>query len=131
MDRKVILVVEDNRDELMIYTTLLSYHGYAILAASDFDSALRIAREQRPSLAVVDVNLGETSRDGCELVAALRSEEATREIPVIAHTAFADVYSGSLQSAGCDAIIHKPTNPNLLLQNVMTLIGPAEGARTL
>jgi two-component system, cell cycle response regulator DivK len=124
MDRKVILVVEDNRDELMIYTTLLSYHGYAILAATDFDTALEIASEQKPDLAVIDVNLGDPRFDGCDLVKAFRDGVATARMPVIAHTAFGDVYRQSLQRVGCETVIHKPTNPSVLLEAVQLLIGP-------
>ena len=124
MDRKVVLVVEDNKDELMIYTTLLSYRGYAILAAADFDTALQIARESSPDLAVVDVNLGDPNRDGCDLIVALREASGERRLPIIAHTAFGDVYRNSLERVGCDSIIHKPTNPQVLLQAIEQLIGP-------
>jgi two-component system, cell cycle response regulator DivK len=123
MDRKVILVVEDNRDELMIYTTLLSYHGYAILAATDFDSALEIAAEQKPDLALVDVNLGDPHLDGCDLVKAFRTS-TNSDMPVIAHTAFGDVYRRALERVGCETVIHKPTEPGVLLQAVELLIGP-------
>jgi two-component system, cell cycle response regulator DivK len=123
MDRKVILVVEDNRDELMIYTTLLSYHGYAILAATDFDSALEIAAEQKPDLALVDVNLGDPHFDGCDLVKAFRTS-SNAHMPVIAHTAFGDVYRRALERIGCETVIHKPTNPGVLLHAVEMLIGP-------
>jgi CheY-like chemotaxis protein len=123
MERKVILVVEDNADELLIYTTLLSYHGYAVLAATDFDSALRIATGNRPDLAIVDVNLGERSRDGCELVAALREDDDTRAMPIIAHTAYGDIYRRSLQHSGCDVVVHKPSNPHTLLDSVREIIG--------
>ncbi|MEX1183330.1 MAG: response regulator [Gemmatimonadota bacterium] len=125
MDRKTVLVVEDNKDELLIYTTLLSYRGYAVLAATDFAAALEIARAQKPDLAMVDVNLGDMRRDGCDLVEAFRSDEGTRRMPIIAHTAFGDVYREALEKAGCDAIIHKPSNPQVMLAAIEELIGAA------
>lgn len=124
MPRKTVLVVEDNKDELLIYTTLLSYRGYAVLAATDFDTAVQIARDQLPDIAVVDVNLGDTQRDGCDLVESFRQADATRSMPIIAHTAFGDVYHKALQAAGCEAIIHKPTNPQKLIETIESLIGP-------
>jgi CheY-like chemotaxis protein len=124
MERKTVLVVEDNKDELMIYTTLLSYRGYAILAAADYETALEIARSRKPDLAVVDVNLGEVERDGCDLVGEFRATDPTRKMPVIAHTAFGDVYRKALEKAGCDAVIHKPTNPQVLMDAIEKLIGP-------
>lgn len=125
MERKTILVVEDNKDELMIYTTLLSFRGYAILAAADFDTALHIAQEQQPDLAVIDVNLNDPERDGCDLVQAFRQNPLTRSMPVIAHTAFGDVYRQSLERVGCDSIIHKPASPNVLLAAIEQLLGKA------
>jgi two-component system, cell cycle response regulator DivK len=130
MDRKVVLVVEDNQDELMIYTTLLSYKGYAILTAADYHTAVRIAREQKPDLAIIDVNLGDPTYDGTDLVRAIRGESTTTRIPIIAHTAYADVYAESLADAGCDRVIHKPTNPTVLIEAVEALIGPAASMET-
>lgn len=122
-ERKTILVVEDNRDELMIYTTLLSFRGYAILAATSYDDALSIATTQQPDLAIIDVNLNDPDRDGCHLVEELRNHERTRGMPLIAHTAFGDVYRDSLERAGCDIIMHKPTSPGDLLETIQRLIG--------
>ncbi|HSJ08003.1 MAG TPA: response regulator [Longimicrobiales bacterium] len=124
MKAKSILVVEDNRDELAIYTTLLSYRGYRVFSASDFDGGLRTALEHRPDMAIVDVHLGDDSPDGCELVHALRRDDRTRSMPVIAHTAFGDVYHRSLAGLGCDQVIHKPADPTRLLHAVEQLIGP-------
>lgn len=118
-----MLVVEDNSDELMIYTTLLSFRGYAILAAASFDEALEIAIDQQPDLAVIDVHLNDPQRDGCDLLEALRVDERTRHIPVIAHTAFGDVYRNALQRVGCEAIVHKPSSPAVLLEAIEKLIG--------
>lgn len=122
--RKTILVVEDNKDELMIYSTLLSFRGYAILAAASYDDALSIAVAQQPDLAIIDINLNDPQdRDGCDLVCALRENDRTRDMPVIAHTAFGDVYRDSLERAGCASIIHKPSSPAVLLEAIEALIG--------
>lgn len=123
--RKTILVVEDNQDELMIYSTLLSFRGYAILAAAAYDDALSIATAQQPDLAIIDINLNDPQdRDGCDLVCALRDNERTRNMPVIAHTAFGDVYRESLERAGCTSIVHKPSSPAFLIEAIERLIGP-------
>jgi CheY-like chemotaxis protein len=128
--RKTILVVDDNRDELLIYTTLFSFRGYAILAAASFDDALTVARAQLPDLAIIDINLNDPEeRDGCDLVSALRDDDITRDMPVIAHTAFGDVYRDNLDRAGCAAIIHKPSSPSMLLEEIERLIGPGTETR--
>ena len=129
--RNTILVVEDNKDELMIYSTLLSFRGYAILAAASYDDALSIATDQQPDLAIIDINLNDPQdRDGCDLVCALRENDRTRDIPIIAHTAFGDVYRDSLERAGCASIIHKPSSPSVLLEAIEALIGPGIKSRT-
>jgi two-component system cell cycle response regulator DivK len=124
LQQKTVLVVEDNRDELMIYATLLTHRGYQVLTATDYESGVKAARERNPDVAVIDVNLGSTSHDGTDLIRTLRQTETTSSIPIIAHTAFGDVYRESLSQAGCDRILHKPTNPNALLQALEELIGP-------
>jgi two-component system cell cycle response regulator DivK len=126
LERKTILVVEDNKDELMIYTTLLSFRGYSILAATGYNDALQIAIEQQPDLAIVDVNLNDPDRDGCDLVRALHEHERTADLPIIGHTAFGDVYRDSLEDVGCDEIIHKPTSPAVLIAAIERLIGPGK-----
>jgi len=126
LERKTILVVEDNKDELMIYSTLLSFRGYSILAATGYNDALQIAIEQQPDLAIVDVNLNDPDRDGCDLIRALHEHERTADLPIIGHTAFGDVYRESLEDVDCDAIIHKPTSPAVLLEAIERLIGPGK-----
>ena len=81
----------------------------------------------QPDLAVIDVNLNDPDRDGCDLVQALRADDRTRTMPVIAHTAFGDVYRQSLERVGCDSIIHKPASPTVLLEAIDELLG-ARGA---
>lgn len=109
----------------MIYSTLLSFRGYAILAAASYDDALSVARAQRPDLAIIDIHLNDPQdRDGSDLACALRDDPRTKGIPVIAHTAFGDVYQDSLARAGCASVIHKPSSPAVLLSAIENLIGP-------
>lgn len=127
MERKRVLIVEDNTDELLIYSTLLRFRGYSTLAATGYDEGLRIAVEERPDLAVIDVNLNEPDRDGCDLVAALRRDERTRDMPVVVHTAFGDVYREGLERIGCDALVHKPSNPAVLMDAIERLTTEESG----
>lgn len=119
---KTVLVVDDNPDELMIYTTLLRHAGYTILAARDPETAIRLAGERRPDLAVIDLNLG-ADRDGCDIIEALRGDARTSGMPVIVHTAFADVYQPRLRNAGVDVVLSKPLDHERLLGLVGDRIG--------
>jgi CheY-like chemotaxis protein len=124
MKSKVVLVVEDNADELMIYSTLLTHRGYAVLAARNFRAAYDMAIRHRPDAVIVDVNLGDPDRDGCDLIEALRSDPGTARLPVLAHTAYGDVYHQALERAGCVDILHKPADPAALVGTLERLIGP-------
>lgn len=112
---KTVLVLDDNSDELMIYTTLLRHAGYAIIAANDPDVAIRLASERRPDAALIDLHL-RAEKDGCDVIDALRSDEHTRTMPVIVHTAFADLYHARLKDAGVARVLQKPLDYDRLLQ---------------
>ncbi|HSJ26217.1 MAG TPA: response regulator [Longimicrobiales bacterium] len=126
MASKTVLVVEDNADELMIYTTLLRHAGYTVVAADDFASALHAAATHRPDVAVIDVNLGHAQLDGCDLAIALRKQPQNADLAIIAHTAYGDVYRNALDRVGCERVLHKPSNPAALVEAVADLIGPAD-----
>ncbi|HWM30138.1 MAG TPA: response regulator [Methyloceanibacter sp.] len=80
--RRPTVLVADDSD---IICDLLQLHletaGYDVLLAADGDAAIHLVREFKPDLAVVDLNMPYLTGD--EFVAALRSDEATKDIPVI------------------------------------------------
>jgi two-component system, cell cycle response regulator DivK len=86
---------------------LLESVGHTILRATDAEAGLLIAREQRPDLILMDIQL--PGMDGLEATGILKSAEATRRIPVIALTALAmKGDEDRILAAGCDAYIAKP-----------------------
>src|SRR5919107_5209627 len=82
-----ILIVEDNVLNMKLFNDLLEAHGYTVLQAMDGLEALRIVREHRPDLILMDIQLPEVS--GLEITKRLKEDDDLREIPVIAVTAFA------------------------------------------
>jgi len=102
-----ILIVEDNVTNMKLSTFLLESADYTVLAATNAESGLTLARSQRPDLILMDIHL--PGMDGLEATALLKADEATRGIPVIALTALA--MKGDEQrilAAGCDGYIAKP-----------------------
>src|SRR5262245_32567534 len=85
MMQLTVLVVDDERDLVELIKFNLERHRYHVLTAHDGESALDIARRSDPDLVVLDVLL--PGRSGRELAAALKSEPATRSIPIIMLTA--------------------------------------------
>jgi two-component system cell cycle response regulator DivK len=102
-----ILIVEDNATNMKLSTFLLESADYTVLAATNAESGLTLAREAGPDLILMDIQL--PGMDGLEATALLKADEATRRIPVIALTALAMKGDEErILAAGCDGYIAKP-----------------------
>ena len=108
-----ILIVDDNLQNLKLARILLSGEGYEVRTAADADEALDILRSFRPRLILMDLQL--PGMDGLELTQRLKAEPATREVIIVALTAYA--MKGDEQKAreaGCDGYISKPIDTRTL-----------------
>ena len=102
-----ILIVEDNAANMKLATFLLESAGHAVLSAIDAEAGLTLARDQHPTLILMDIQL--PGMDGLEATALLKGDDATRSIPVIALTALAMKGDEErIRAAGCDGYIAKP-----------------------
>ncbi|MEE8227835.1 MAG: response regulator [Kiloniellales bacterium] len=114
---KTVLVVEDNDLNMKLFHDLLEAHGYNILQTKDGMEALRLAREHRPDLILMDIQLPEVS--GLEVTKWLKEDESLKTIPVIAVTAFAmKGDEEKIREGGCEAYIAKPISVTNFLQTV-------------
>ena len=82
-----VLIVEDNELNMKLFNDLLQAHGYKTYQTKDGREALNIARQHRPDLILMDIQLPEVS--GLEITKRLKADEELRAIPVVAVTAFA------------------------------------------
>jgi two-component system cell cycle response regulator DivK len=115
--RKTVLIVEDNELNLRLLTDILEYHGYTILTTRLGEPALELARQHRPDLILMDIQLPDIS--GMEAARRLKDDDQTNTIPIIAVTAFA--MSGDevqILASGCDAYLSKPFRIGELLMLV-------------
>ena len=104
---KTVLIVEDNELNMKLFHDLLDAHGYRTLQTRNGMEALQLAREQRPDLILMDIQLPEVS--GLEVTKWLKDDETLRDIPVIAVTAFAMKGDEErIRQGGCEAYISKP-----------------------
>jgi two-component system, cell cycle response regulator DivK len=118
----VVLVVEDNRANMTLACFLLESAGHTVLTATDAEAGLVLARTGRPSLILMDIQL--PGMDGLEAIALLKSDPATRSIPVIALTALAMKGDEErIRAAGADGYIAKPIRYQDFLARVAALIG--------
>ena len=114
---KTVLVVEDNDLNMKLFHDLLEAHGYNILQTKDGMEALKLAREHRPDLILMDIQLPEIS--GLEVTKWLKEDDNLKAIPVIAVTAFAmKGDEEKIREGGCEAYIAKPISVTNFLQTV-------------
>jgi len=117
----VLLVADDDEDILTLVRLRLTRSGFDVVVARDGEEALRLTREHRPDLAVLDWMMPKTS--GIEVLRAIRAGSDTAEIPVVLLTARAsdgDVAEG--MAAGADDYIKKPFSPQDLAARVTTIL---------
>lgn len=125
--RKTVLLVEDNEDNLIIYTTILRFGGYRVVEAHDGRAALAAARSANPDLILMDVSIPYI--DGLEVTRRLKADPTTRHVPIIALTAHALTSDRERAlEAGCDGYISKPAEPRFILDAVRAELGAAEAA---
>jgi len=125
MNAKTILYIEDNEVNRRLVQDLLRSTSYRLLEAPDGETGIAMARQERPDLILMDVQLPRVS--GIEATRTLRSEPATANTPIIAITSFA--LAGDEQKAleaGATAYMAKPYSPRDLLRLIRRLA--AEGA---
>ena len=105
----LILIVEDNPRNLKLIRDILQFRGYTTLEAETGEAGVTLARERQPALILMDVQL--PGMDGRTATKALKADPSTRQIPVIAMTAFAMKGDReSLLADGFDGYISKPIN---------------------
>lgn len=105
---KTILVVEDNEMSMTLFCDVLKrVAGYVTVCAYDGASALSLAREYRPDLIVMDIQLPDIS--GIEVTRWVKQDESLKHIPVIAVTAFPmPGDEEKVRSLGFDGYLRKP-----------------------
>jgi two-component system, cell cycle response regulator DivK len=114
---KTVLIVEDNDLNMKLFHDLLEAHGYGTLQTKDGLDAMRIAREHRPDLILMDIQLPEIS--GLEVTKWLKEDPELRAIPIIAVTAFAmKGDEEKIRQGGCEAYIAKPISVTKFLETV-------------
>lgn len=123
MERKKILVVEDDEASHFIFGAVLEHTGYEVIQAWGAEEALRLVRQHLPDLIVMDVGLPQVS--GLEITREIKADPALSSIPVVVVTVH--VFEQDRQAAyaaGCDHFLEKPLEPRILVQEVMRILGP-------
>ena len=119
-----ILLVEDNEMNLDMLSRRLTRQGYVVVSAQDGAAGVASAASERPHLILMDMSL--PVLDGWEATRLLKSNPATKSIPVIALTAHAMAEDRDKAiAAGCDDYDTKPIDLPRLLAKIKKLLPEA------
>ncbi|HRE25548.1 MAG TPA: response regulator [Anaerolineales bacterium] len=113
MPKAHILYIEDNPDNRILVSRVLQADGYSVTLANDGPSGLVAARQRRPDLVLMDINLPEV--DGYAMTELFRATPGLNVIPIVALTA--NVMKGDRErslAAGCNGYIQKPIDVDTL-----------------
>jgi two-component system cell cycle response regulator DivK len=118
----LILIVEDNEKNLKLLRDVLRFKGYQTIEAMTGTEGVRLARERRPDLVLMDIQLPDIS--GVTALAQLRADAATKDMLVIAVSA--SVMPEDQQrivASGFDAYITKPISVKSFVETVEQFAG--------
>ena len=115
MANETILVVEDNEMNLKLVRSLLQLAKYRIIEATDAEKGIRLAREQRPELILMDIQL--PGMDGLNATRLLKEDPDLQATPILALTSYAmQGDEKKALEAGCAGYITKPIDTRNFLK---------------
>ncbi len=123
---KKVLLVEDNEMNRDMLSRRLIRRGFEVVFAVDGKQAVDLARSEKPDIILMDMSL--PVMDGWQATRCVKSDDATRSVPVIGLTAHA--MSGDREKAieaGCDDYDTKPVEIERLIGKMERLLGVAKG----
>ena len=122
MDKKRILIVDDEEDLRKMLKFRLESVGYDVTEAGDGNDGLDKARSTKPDLMILDLMLPKI--DGYKVCRMLKFDEKHKHIPIIMFTARAQKKDEDMgKEMGADAYITKPFEPEVLLAKIKELLG--------
>ena len=119
---KTVLIVEDNELNMKLFHDLLEAHGINTVETNNGKNVLDLAREHKPDLILMDIQLPEVS--GLEITKWLKDDEELKSIPVVAVTAFAmKGDEQKIREGGCEDYISKPISVAHFIEVVQRYVG--------
>ena len=115
MSEKKILLLDDNKDLLLIVQIILKSQGYDVVQACCVDEAAQKIRVHKPALILMDVFIKE--EDGREFCSQLKRDEETSQIKVVMMSGI-ESDNALLYQIGADDFIQKPFDYNDLITKV-------------
>jgi len=120
-DGRTILVVDDFDDTRLLLRTWLRKKGYRVVEAENGNEAIAKARDLKPDLIIMDVEMPEL--DGLSATREIRTLKNSRELPIVAVSAYgADLFREQALAAGCNDYMSTPFEPDELEKLIQALL---------
>ncbi len=120
-----ILVIDDDIDLVEVLRIVLEKEGYAVLDAQDGERGIKMVREHKPDLIILDVMMS-TEDEGFDVATRLDADPQLKQIPVIMLTAVGQMtgykYDKDKDNVPVEEYIEKPIMPNALLKVIRRYI---------
>jgi CheY-like chemotaxis protein len=124
----LILVVDDSADNVALISLDLQQQGYRVVTASNGEDAVTVAISMMPNLILMDINL--PTLDGLGATRRIRENDALREVPIIAITAFGtEGFQRAAYDAGVSGYLTKPLDLDRMHQLIARLLSPSGSGR--
>jgi CheY-like chemotaxis protein len=119
--KRTILIVDDFDDTRLLLRTWLRKKGYRVVEAENGNQAIAKAREVKPDLIIMDVEMPEL--DGLSATRQIRALKDSAALPIIAVSAYgADQFREPALAAGCNEYVSTPFEPEELEKLIHSLI---------
>lgn len=117
IQKKKVLIIEDNEQNIYLATFLLEKHDMDVVQARDGKEGLALAASEVPDLILLDIQL--PVMDGYEVARRLKQDDKTTKIPIVAVTSYAMVGDReNIMAAGCEGYIEKPVDPDNFVDQI-------------
>ncbi len=127
MANELVLIVEDNEKNRKLARDVLQFNGFQILESDNAEDGIRLAKERQPALILMDFHL--PGMNGIQALEKLRSDDATKSIPVIAVTASAMPEDRKkIIAAGFEGLQTKPIHVKEFMQVVRETLAKGPSA---
>jgi two-component system cell cycle response regulator DivK len=127
MANELILIVEDNEKNRRLARDVLQFNGYRIAESDNAEDGVRLAKEQKPALILMDFHL--PGMNGIEALKVLRADDDTKSIPAIAFTASAMTEDRQkILQAGFEGLQTKPIHVKEFVQAIKDVLARKAGA---
>ena len=119
----LILVVDDSADNVAMISLFLQQQGYRVLTAGNGEDAITVAAQMMPNLILMDINL--PTLDGLGATRRIRENDALRDIPIVAITAFGtEGFQRAAYDVGVSGYLTKPLDLDRMHQLIARLLSP-------